>query len=46
MEKEYSENLRFIKNTGNNLTVKQMFDIPQKFISEQSDEIFGLKTIN
>ena len=27
MGKEYSENLRSIKNTGNNLTMKQMFDI-------------------
>ena len=27
MEKEYSENLRSIKNTGKNLTMKQMFDI-------------------
>ena len=27
MGKEYLENLRSIKNTGNNLTMKQMFDI-------------------
>ena len=27
MGKNYSENLRSIKNTGNNLTLKQMFDI-------------------
>ena len=27
MGKEDSENLRSIKNTGNNLTMKQMFDI-------------------
>ena len=27
MGNEYSENLRSIKNTGNNLTMKQMFDI-------------------
>ena len=26
--------------------MKQMFDIAEKLISEQSDEIYGLKTIN
>ena len=41
MGKEYSENLRSIKNTGNNLTIKQMFDISEKLIIEQSDEIYG-----
>ena len=30
MGKEYSENSRSIKNTGNNLTMKQMFDIFEK----------------
>ena len=35
MGKEYSENLRSIKNTGNNLTLKQMFDISGKLIVEQ-----------
>ena len=46
MGKNYSDNLRFIKNTGNNLTMKQMFDISEKLIVEQSDEIYGVKTIN
>ena len=35
MGKEYSENSRSIKNTGNNLKMKQMFDIPENLISEQ-----------
>ena len=35
-----------IKNTGNNLTMKRMFDISAKLISEQSDEIHGVNTIN
>ena len=35
----YSENLHSIKNTGKNLTMKQMFDISEKLITEQSDEI-------
>ena len=46
MGKEHSENLRSIKNTGNNLTMKQMFDISEKLIAEQSDEIYGVTTIN
>ena len=37
-----SENLRSIKNTGNNLTMKQMFDISEKLIVGQSDEFFGV----
>ena len=40
MGKEYSEILRSIKNTGNNLTMKQMFDISEKLIVGQSNEIF------
>ena len=40
--KEHSENLR----TGNKLTMKQMFDISRKLIVEQSDEIYGVNTIN
>ena len=46
MEKNYSDNLHSVKNTGKNLTMKQMFDISEKLISEQSDEIYGVKTIN
>ena len=46
MGKEYSENLHSIKYTGKDLTMKQMFDISEKLISEQSDEIYGVNTIN
>ena len=46
MGKEYSEILRSIKNTGNNLTMKQMFDISEKLISEQSGEIYGVTPID
>ena len=46
MEKNYSEKLHSIKNTGKDLTLKQMFDISEKLIVEQSDEIFGVSQIN
>ena len=46
MGKNYSENLHSIKKTGNDLTLKQMFDIPEKLIVGQSDEIFGVSPIN
>ena len=45
MVKNYSDNLHSIKNTED-LTMKQMFVISEKLISEQSDEIYGVKTIN
>ena len=45
MGKNYSDNLQSIKNTED-LTMKQMFDISEKLISEQSDEIYGVNTIN
>ena len=45
MVKNYSDNCHSIKNTED-LTMKRMFDISQKLISEQSDEIYGVKTIN
>ena len=32
MEKNHSENLHSIKNTGNDFTLKQMFDISEKLI--------------
>ena len=35
----------FIKNTKD-LTMKQMFDISEKLVSEQSDEIFWVNTMN
>ena len=37
MGKNYLEILQSIKNTGKDLTVKQMFDISEKLIAEQSD---------
>ena len=44
MGKNYADNVHSIKNTKD-LRVKQMFDISEKLITEQSDEI-GVKTIN
>ena len=44
--KNYSDNSHSIKNTGNNLTLKQMFDMFEKLILEQSDEIFGVSQIS
>ena len=38
--------IRSIKNSGNNLTLKQMFDISAKLVVGQSDEIYGVNTIN
>ena len=46
MVKNYSDNLHSIKNTGKDLTMKQMFDISEKLVSEQSDEIYGMSTTN
>ena len=45
MVKNYLENFQSIKNTED-LTMKQMFNLSQKLISEQSGEIYGVKTIN
>ena len=45
MGKKYSDNWHSIKNTED-LTVKQMFDISEKLITKQSDEICGISTIN
>ena len=45
MVKNYSDNLHSIKNTED-LTMKQMFDISAKLMFEQSDEIYGMRTIN
>ena len=45
MGKNYSDNPHSIKNTED-LTMKQMFDISEKLISEQSDGIYGVSTIN
>ena len=45
MGKNCSDNWHSIKNTKD-LTMKQMFDISAKLVSEKSDEIYGVKTIN
>ena len=45
MVKNYSDNWHSIKNTKD-LTMKQMFDISEKLVSEQSDEIYGVNTSN
>ena len=45
MVKNYSDNLHSIKNTED-LTMKRMFNISEKLITEQSDEIYGKSTIN
>ena len=44
MEKNYSDNWHSMKNRKD-LTMKQMFDISAKLVSEQ-DEIYGVKTID
>ena len=46
MGKNHSDNAHSIKNTGENLTLKQMFDISEKLVLEQSDEIFGVSQIS
>ena len=46
MGRNYSDNLHSIRNTGNDLTLKQMFDKSEKLISEQSDEIYRVNTID
>ena len=44
--KNYSDNLHSIKNSGKDLTMKQMFDTSQILIAEPSDEIYVVNTIN
>ena len=46
MGKDYSDNLHSIKNTGKDPNLKQMFDISEKLIFGQSDEIYGVNTID
>ena len=46
MGKNYQENVHSIKNRGKDLTMKQMFDISEKLIAEQSDDIYGVTPIN
>ena len=45
MGKNYSDNLHSINNTED-LTMKQIFDISEKLITEQSEEIYGMSTTN
>ena len=45
MGKNYSDNLHSITNTED-LTMKQMFNISETLITEQSDEIYGVNTID
>ena len=44
--KNNSENLHSIKQTWKDFTNKQIFDISEKLIVEQSDEIFGVSQIS
>ena len=44
--KELPKKIHSIKNTGKDLTLKQMFDISEKLIAKQSDEICGVNTID
>ena len=46
MGKNYSNNYSSIKNTGKDLTMKQMFDLSEMLIVGQSDEIYGVTQIN
>ena len=46
MWKNYSDNLHSIKNTGGNCIVKKIFEISERLISEQSDDIFGVSQIS
>ena len=45
VEKNSSDTWHSVKNSTD-LTMKQMFDISEKLVSEQSDEICGVNTIN
>ena len=46
MGKNYSDNLHSVRNTGKDLTLKQMFDISEKLTVGLSDEMYGLTPIN
>ena len=41
-----SDNLNSIKNTGENLNLKNMFEISEQLVLEQSDEILGVSQIS
>ena len=46
MGKNYSHNLHSVKKTGKDLILKQMFDISEKLMVGQSDEIYGVSPIS
>ena len=46
MGKNYSDNLHSIKNTVENITLKQMFEISEQLTLEQSVGIFGVSQIS
>ena len=46
MMKNYSDSLHSIKNTEDLIMKQMFFDISEKLISEQSDEINGVNTVN
>ena len=46
MGENCSENLHSVKHILEDLTLKQMFEISEKLILEQSDEIFGVSQIS
>ena len=46
MGKNFLKFFHSIKNTGQDLTMKQMFDISEKLIVGQSDEIYGVNTFD
>ena len=45
MGKNYSDN-QYSINKIEDLTMKHMFDMSEKLITEQSDDIYGVKIIN
>ena len=46
MVKNYSGQFAFLKKKTEDLTMKHIFDISEKLITEQSGEIYGVNTIN
>ena len=46
MGRNYSDNLHSIKNTGEKLTLKKMFEISEQLILEKSDEILEVSQIS
>ena len=44
--KELLRKFTFHQNTGKDLTMKQMFDMSEKLIAGQTDETYGVNTIN